>query len=70
MVSSPKELPGVRILRVEHAAAAKAMGSLIASKGIGSIEYREAEKVQSEAWSKLRDALDLSLDFTKLGHLC
>jgi hypothetical protein len=63
MASVPKETVEIRILRSEHSAADKAAGLLIASKGVGSVEYLEAEKTRSEAWSRLRDALGLSRDF-------
>jgi hypothetical protein len=65
MASEPKEPPEIRRLRAEHAAAAKATGLLIASKGTDSAEYLAAESIRSEAWSKLRDALGLSRDFIK-----
>jgi hypothetical protein len=63
MASEPKETLKIRILRAEHAAADKAAGLLIASKGVGSVEYLQAEKTRSEAWSRLRNALGLSRDF-------
>ncbi len=65
MSSDPKETPEVRLLRREHAAAAKAVGLLIGSRGIELIEYLEAEKVRSEAWRKLREALGLPLHFKR-----
>ena len=63
MAIEPKETLRIRILRAEHSAADKALGLLIASKGVGSVEYLQAEKMRSEAWSRLRDALGLSRDF-------
>jgi hypothetical protein len=62
MPGEPKEALEIRILRAEHAAADKAAGMFIASKGVGSVEYLQAEKTRSEAWSRLRDALGLSRD--------
>jgi hypothetical protein len=56
--------PEIRLLREEHAAAARVVEPLIASKGIQSNEYLEAEKARTIAWNKLRVALGLPCEFT------
>ena len=58
MESDPKEPPESRLLRKEHAAAAKAAGALIKLKGIASIEYLDAAsrrsglQLRSQHWGR------------------